>query len=207
MERDKAVELSVVIPLYCEEQTIPELYGRLINSVQSITNNYEILFVNDGSYDGTLTFLKKFAAENPCVKYISFSRNFGHQNAIAAGLKHVSGSIIVTMDGDLQDPPELIPELYAKYHQGYKVVYAKRISRKGESLFKRSTAKFFYRLMRRITAVDIPLDTGDFRIMSREVVNHLNANDETNRFFRGTDSLDGIQNHSGGVCKAGAQAR
>lgn len=178
-------EISVVIPLYNEGLNIHELYTRLRNSMNSITDNYELLFVNDGSSDDTLCCLKKYAQGNKYVKYISLSRNFGHQNAIMAGITYAIGNTIVIIDGDLQDPPELIGELYSKYREGYHVVYAKRTSRKGESVFKKYTAKTFYRILKKITSIEIPLDTGDFRIISREVAEYLKKMDEKNKFLRG----------------------
>ena len=179
------VEISVVVPLYNEELNIHELYNRLSKSVKSFTENYELLFVNDGSADNTLKELKNYGNNDKHLKYISFSRNFGHQKAILAGLSNASGKAIVIIDGDLQDPPELIPELYSKFSEGYHVVYAKRSARKGESVFKKYTAKMFYRLLKKITSIDIPLDTGDFRIISQEVAHQLKNMEEKNIFLRG----------------------
>lgn len=178
-------EITVVTPLYNEESCFTELYTRLSQSVQTLTDNYELLFVNDGSSDGTLVLLKDCVLKDPKVKFISFSRNFGHQNAITAGIAHAAGKSIAIIDGDLQDPPELIPKLYEKHCEGYHVVYAKRTVRKGETVLKRITAKVFYRLMKRITSIDIPLDTGDFRIISDKVAMHLKMMDEKNKFIRG----------------------
>jgi len=185
MESKQSIEISVVVPLFNEELNIHELYDRLIKSVSAISEEYELLFVNDGSSDNTLGGIKQFAEGNKRVKYISFSRNFGHQNAIMAGIRHSDGKAIVLIDGDLQDPPEVIPVLYSKYLEGYPVVYARRISRKGESFVKKCTAKIFYRLLKRITSVDIPLDTGDFRIISKQVTWHLLQMTEKNKFLGG----------------------
>ena len=185
MEGMNMIEISVVVPLYNEELNIHELYNRLSKSVKSFTENYELLFVNDGSADNTLKELKNYGNNDKHLKYISFSRNFGHQKAILAGLSNASGKAIVIIDGDLQDPPELIPELYSKFSEGYHVVYAKRSARKGESVFKKYTAKMFYRLLKKITSIDIPLDTGDFRIISQEVAHQLKKMEEKNIFLRG----------------------
>jgi len=178
-------DISIVIPVYNEEQNLPELYSRLTQSAKKVSGEYELLFVNDGSRDNTLELLKKYASEDSHIKFISFSRNFGHQNAITAGIQYASGKVLITMDGDLQDPPELIHELHNKYKEGFKVVYARRTSRQGESFFKKSTARFFYRMLKRITSIDIPLDTGDFRLISHEVAGKLMQMGESNKFLRG----------------------
>src|SRR5688572_8901074 len=130
------IDLSIVVPVYNEELIIEELQRRMVAAAEAITDNYEIIFVNDGSKDGSLLKLKAACDLNPKLHYISFSRNFGHQIAISAGMDHSRGNAIVTIDGDLQDPPELIPEMYGEYQKGYKVIYAKRSKRKGESFFK-----------------------------------------------------------------------
>lgn len=181
----KIKEISVVIPIYNEDFGLPELYKRLTDSLRKITNNYELIFVNDGSKDNSLVQLIALAKTDRNVKYISFSRNFGHQVAISSGLDFATGNVVVIIDGDLQDPPELIPELYKKYKEGYKVVYAKRKSRKGETIFKKTTATIFYRLLKRITSIDIPLDTGDFRLIDKKVVEQLKVMPEKSKFLRG----------------------
>src|SRR5690606_12741334 len=139
----------------------------------------------DGSRDGSLFELVKLAEADPKSYYINFSRNFGHQIAVTAGLDHCSGAAVVIIDGDLQDPPELIPELYKKHQEGFEVVYARRRGREGESWFKKLTAKMFYRALRRLTAIDIPLDTGDFRLIDRKIVHYLRLMPEQNKFLRG----------------------
>ncbi|MBK6965490.1 MAG: glycosyltransferase family 2 protein [Bacteroidales bacterium] len=179
------INLSVVIPVFNEEKVLDELVGRLNEACETITPVFELIFVNDGSSDGTLQKLRNFAETNKHIRYISFSRNFGHQNAVMAGIIRSRGNAVVLIDGDLQDPPELIPELYAKFREGFKVVYAQRNHRKGESLFKKLSAGVFYRTLKKITSIDIPLDTGDFRLISREVVNHLISMDESSKFLRG----------------------
>jgi dolichol-phosphate mannosyltransferase len=181
----KQIDISVIVPIYNEEQIIPELYQRLRETVEQISEQYEIIFVNDGSKDNSLLQLLQLVKQDPRVFYINFSRNFGHQIAVTAGLDACKGEAVVIIDGDLQDPPELITELYEKYREGYEVVYARRKERKGESLFKKITAKLFYRTLRQITSIDIPIDTGDFRLIDHKVVHYLNQMPEQNKFLRG----------------------
>ena len=178
-------EISVVIPCYNEEKSIQLMYDRLIASIASITTNFELIFVNDGSKDNSHLELIRLSNEDSRVKYINFSRNFGHQIAVTAGLDHSTGSAVVIIDGDLQDPPEVIPEMYAKHKEGFEVVYGQRIKRNGEGFFKKMTAKYFYRILRKITSVDIPVDTGDFRLIDRKIVNDLKNMPEQNKFLRG----------------------
>jgi glycosyltransferase involved in cell wall biosynthesis len=178
-------EISVIIPVYNEEAGVPELYKRLTAVLGEITDNYELIFVNDGSKDNTLAALIGIANTDKHVKYISFSRNFGHQVAISSGLDFAKGNAIVIIDGDLQDPPELISDLYKKYKEGFKVVYAKRKSRKGETFYKKTTASLFYRLLKNITSIDIPLDTGDFRLIDKKVADQLKHMPEKSKFLRG----------------------
>ncbi len=175
--------ISVVIPVYYEEKVVEECYQRLTSSMADY--DYELIFVNDGSKDQTLPMLKAFAYKDKHVKIISFSRNFGHQAAVTAGLKHAKGDAVVVIDADLQDPPEIIPDMIRVWEEGTDVVYAKRKKRKGESIFKRLTAKLFYRLLRTFSDTDIPEDTGDFRLMDRKVVDAFNSLGEHNRFIRG----------------------
>jgi polyisoprenyl-phosphate glycosyltransferase len=179
------IELSVIVPVFNEQEIIPELYQRLQASVSSITPEYEMIFINDGSKDATMLKLLDLVNNDKRVKYINFSRNFGHQVAVTAGLDHCKGNAVVIIDGDLQDPPELIPELYRKYKEGFDVVSAKRTKRRGETLFKRLTAKLFYRLLKRITSVEIPMDVGDFRLIDRKIVDYLKLMPEQNKFLRG----------------------
>lgn len=177
--------LSVIVPIYNEEVLLPELCRRLSVTLEKLTLTYEIILVNDGSSDNTEKVIREQNNLNAHIKYISFSRNFGHQSALSAGIDFSRGEALITIDGDLQDPPELIASLYAKLQEGYKVVYARRVARKGESVLKKGTASVFYRLMKRITHVDIPVDTGDFRIISRTVIDHLKQMNEYNKFLRG----------------------
>lgn len=178
-------DLSVIIPIYNEQQIIHELYNRLQKTVSQISINYEFIFVNDGSKDNSLMELMEISKQDSRVYFINFSRNFGHQIAVTAGLDASNGKAVVIIDGDLQDPPELITDLFKKYQEGYDVVYAKRKERKGESVFKKVTAKLFYLTLKRITTIDIPLDTGDFRLIDRKVVSYLNQMPEQNKFLRG----------------------
>ncbi|GAB2526295.1 glycosyltransferase family 2 protein [Rufibacter soli] len=179
------VALSVVIPIYNEEQNLPELYVRLTRTVAALTPWYELIFVNDGSKDNSLLEILRLSTTDDHVFFLNFSRNFGHQIAVTAGLDASRGEAVVIIDGDLQDPPELITQLYQKHQEGYEVAYAKRMERKGESTFKKYTAKVFYRLLKSITAIDIPLDTGDYRLIDRKVVNYLKLMPEQNKFLRG----------------------
>lgn len=186
------MELSIIAPLYNESENIDLLYNRVLSVAQKITNDYEIIFINDGSKDDTLIKVKQIAANDSQVKFIDFSRNFGHQIAVTAGLDKSLGNSVCIIDADLQDPPELILDMNEKMKLGYDVVYAKRLKRKGESWFKLLTAKLFYRILSNITSVEIPVDTGDFRIMSRKIVNVLKEMPEQNKFLRGQISWAGF---------------
>jgi polyisoprenyl-phosphate glycosyltransferase len=186
-------DLSVIIPVYNEELNVPLLYERLVEVVKKLNMTYEFVFVNDGSRDYTLEKLRSLAALDSHVKYIDLSRNFGHQIAVTAGLNFSNGKRVVIIDADLQDPPELIAEMYKKMNEGWNVVYARRRRRKGESFFKLITARVFYRLLKSITSVDIPVDTGDFRIMDRKVVEVLNRMPEQHKFIRGMVSWVGFK--------------
>ncbi len=185
MEEKSDVIISVIVPIFNEEKIIPELYMRLYQSISKISDRYEFIFVNDGSKDNSLLELMKLSTQDSKVFFINFSRNFGHQIAVTAGLDASKGNAVVIIDGDLQDPPEIIPDLFKKYEEGFNVVYARRHERKGESVFKKVTAKLFYRILKRITEIDIPLDTGDFRLIDRKVVDCLKQMPEQNKFLRG----------------------
>jgi glycosyltransferase involved in cell wall biosynthesis len=177
---------SIIIPIYNEEANIVALHRRLSDLMRSMNvSEYELIFVNDGSRDQSIHIIKGLAVGDKSVKYIDFSRNFGHQIAVTAGLDGASGDAIVIIDADLQDPPELIAEMHAKMKEGFEVVYAKRRRREGESFLKLLTAKMFYRILTRITSVSIPVDTGDFRIMDKKVVDILKQMPEQNKFLRG----------------------
>ena len=182
---NKHVDISVIIPIFNEQDSIPELYKRLYDSVSKISDNYEFIFINDGSRDNSLYKLMELSKTDSKAFFINFSRNFGHQIAVTAGLDYCSGDTVVIIDADLQDPPELIPELYKKYKEGYEVVYAKRAKRIGESWFKLMTAKIFYRILERVTTFKIPVDTGDFRLVDKKIVDYLKLMPEQNKFLRG----------------------
>lgn len=186
------MDLSVIIPIYNEASNLKLLYERLKQVVEKMSVSYELIFVNDGSKDTSLILIKELAAFDKQVKYIDFSRNFGHQIAVSAGIDKATGNAIVIIDADLQDPPELIAELYQKHKQGFQVVYAKRKKRKGESVFKKFTAKLFYLLLSKITSIDIPLDTGDFRIIDKKVADILKQMNEQEKFLRGQISWIGF---------------
>lgn len=185
MPHAEEIVVSIVVPIYNEEQTIPELYDRLKKAALQISEKHEIIFVNDGSRDQSLQALMAVAASDERVRYISFSRNFGHQIAVTAGLDHSRGAAVAIIDGDLQDPPELIPELYARHREGFEVVYARRNKREGESYFKKISAKWFYRIIKKLTNFDIPVDVGDFRLIDRKIVDLLKRMPEQNKFLRG----------------------
>jgi dolichol-phosphate mannosyltransferase len=188
--------ISVVIPLYNEEGNVTELLrrvGTIMDRVAENGDDYEIIAVNDGSQDGTLGALRAARAAQPRLVILNLSRNFGHQIAATAGLEAARGDAIVLMDGDLQDPPELIEAFLAKWREGYDVVYATRRARHGENPFKLLTARAFYRVIRRLTNVSIPVDTGDFRLMSRRVVDALAQTREKHRFLRGLVSWVGFE--------------
>lgn len=184
--------LSLVIPVFNEEANLNQLYEQLKQILEQRRIPFRILFVNDGSRDGSLTLLRSLAASDPRVRVLSFSRNFGHQVAISAGLAHADGDAVVVMDADLQDPPEAVPDLVAKWAQGYEVVYAVRTKRK-EGVVKRAAYAIFYRILQRISNVQIPLDAGDFALMDRRVAALLNSFPERNRFLRGLRSWVGFR--------------
>jgi polyisoprenyl-phosphate glycosyltransferase len=179
------VDISVVIPVLNEENNIDLLYSRIVEVCKKINLHYELIFVNDGSYDNSLELIKELSYKDKNVKFIDFSRNFGHQIAITAGMDKAVGKYIVFIDADLQDPPELIEQLYIKVNEGFEVVYTVRKSRRGESIFKKATAKAYYRILRTITKCNIPVDAGDFRIISAKVANILRKMPEQQKYFRG----------------------
>ena len=187
-------KVSVVIPMYYEEEVAEECYKRVKNMLSSLKDyEHEIIFVNDGSKDKTLEILENIAERDKQVKVLSFSRNFGHQCAVTAGLKYVTGDAIVIIDADLQDPPELIPEMIKLWEQGNEVIYAKRKTREGESKFKLLTAKMFYKILNGLSDVEIPADTGDFRLVDKKVVEVINSMPEHNKFLRGLFSWVGFK--------------
>lgn len=184
--------LSVVIPICNEEGTLPVLHERLMRELNRTSEEYEVIFVNDGSTDSSLQKMKELAQKNGAVKVLSFSRNFGHQIAVTAGLQYAKGDAAIVMDGDLQDPPEIIHKFVQKWREGYDVVYGIRATRK-DSLVKKVLYAFYYRLLKMFSAIDIPLDSGDCCLMSRKVVDILNSLPERNRFVRALRSWVGFR--------------
>jgi len=177
--------LTLVLPIFNEEEVIPELHKRLQGFLASLGLDAEVVFVEDGSKDRSMELLGALAAEEPRYRVVSFARNFGHQRAITAGVDYARGKAVVVMDADLQDPPEVVLEMVAKWREGFDVVYGRRGKREGETWFKLLTAKIFYRLFAAMIPIEVPLDTGDFRLMSRSVVVALRQLRETHRFVRG----------------------
>jgi glycosyltransferase involved in cell wall biosynthesis len=177
--------LSILIPVFNEQDNLQSIYDRLLAVIIPLNLDYELLFINDGSTDNSLAIIKGFESINKNVKFISFSRNFGHQIAISAGIDKCKGTKAVFIDADLQDPPELIVELLAKMEEGYNVVYAQRSNRKGERFLKKITAKWFYILLNKLTKINIPLNTGDFRIIDNKILEHLRKMPEKHKFLRG----------------------
>lgn len=188
---------SVVAPVFNEQEIITKFYERVRDVMVGLGEPWELILVNDGSRDESLNKMTQIAAEDENVKVINFARNFGHQIAVTAGIDFATGQAIILIDADLQDPPEVIPDLIEQWKAGFEVVYAVRTERKGETWFKRTTAKLFYRLIHRITDVKIPVDTGDFRLMDYRVANVLRNMPEHHRFIRGMTSWVGF--HQTGV--------
>jgi dolichol-phosphate mannosyltransferase len=187
------ITYSIVAPIYNELDNIPELYRRISDVMNSTGEPWELVLVDDGSSDGSTDAIRQLAKEDHCVRPVIFARNFGHQIAITAGWDYARGEAVVIIDADLQDPPELILEMAKKWREGYEVVYAVRKEREGESWFKLLTASLFYRIIYRITDVKIPLDTGDFRLMDRNVVDVLRQMRERHRFPRGMSAWVGFK--------------
>ncbi len=187
-------KISVVIPMYNEEEVVKTSYLRIQKVLDELKQyDYEMIFINDGSKDKTLELLEEIAQNNEKVKILSFARNFGHQAAVTAGIRYVTGDAIVIIDADLQDPPELLPEMIALWEEGNEVIYGQRKSRKGESAFKLLTAKMFYNTLNALSDVEIPKDTGDFRLVDRKVIDVVNNLPEHNKFLRGLFSWVGFK--------------
>jgi dolichol-phosphate mannosyltransferase len=191
MERNP--RYSIIAPCFNEESVLPELHRRIQEVMDQTGEAWELVLINDGSRDRTSEVMRELHALDPRVKVVDFARNFGHQIAATAGLDYAQGDVVVIIDADLQDPPELILDMISCWKEGYEVVYAVRTERKGETWFKEFTAKLFYRIIYRITDVDIPLDTGDFRLMDRKVVEAMRRMRERNRFIRGMTSWVGFR--------------
>ena len=192
LARSLSTHLDVIVPIYNESANLEELWSRLSRVFEERGIPFRLIFVNDGSRDDSLDHLRRLAASDPRARVLSFSRNFGHQKAVSAGLEHADGDAVVVMDADLQDPPEVVPDLLAKWSAGFDVVYAVRTRRK-ENAAKRASYAIFYRILRRISDVQIPLDSGDFALMDRKVVRTINSLPERNRFLRGLRSWVGFR--------------
>lgn len=187
-------KISVVIPMYNEEEVTKTSYLRIQKVLEELKKyDYEMIFIDDGSKDKTLSLLQEIAQENKKVKVISFSRNFGQQAAVMAGIRYVTGDAVIIIDADLQDPPELLPEMIALWEDGNEVIYGQRKTRKGESAFKLLTAKMFYTTLSTLSDVEIPKDTGDFRLVDRKVIEAINSLPEHNKFLRGLFSWVGFK--------------
>ena len=191
-------KISVVIPMYYEEEVVDICYKRVVSNLKKLSDkySYEIIFINDGSKDSTLEILKKIASNDDNVKIISFSRNFGHQAAVTAGIRNATGDAIIIMDADLQDPPELFEGMIEKWEEGYDVVYGKRKTREGESIFKLLTARMFYNTLNKLSEIEIPKDTGDFRLVDRKVIDVIATLPEHNKFLRGLFSWVGFSQYA-----------
>ncbi|MBE9056433.1 glycosyltransferase family 2 protein [Sphaerospermopsis sp. LEGE 08334] len=187
---------SLFIPIYNEEENITEMYRRLTYVMEQLDGEVELILIDDGSRDRSLSMIRELHHHDSRVRYLSLARNFGHQVAVTAGLNFVQGKSIIVMDADLQDPPELILTMIDEWHQGYQVVYAQRKSRQKETWLKRLTAYLFYRILKRLAKVDIPVDTGDFCLMDRQVVDILNTMPERNRYIRGLRAWVGFRQTS-----------
>lgn len=188
--------ISIVLPVFNEEAGIQATIDTLLNYIEQQEENYELVFVDDGSKDKSVAIINKAVAENNNIKLVEFSRNFGHQLAITAGLEYTKGDAVVVMDANLQDPPEVIPQMIEKWHEGYEIVYGKRMQRDGETFFKKFTAKMFYRTFRKLATIDMPLDTGDFRLMDRKAVHQLLKLHEKDPFVRGQVTWIGFRQTS-----------
>lgn len=179
------VKYSVVVPAFNEQEVLEETYRRLTEVMEQTNESYEIIFINDGSRDRTYEIAEAICQRDSHIKLINFSRNFGHQIAVTAGMEYSSGQAIVIIDADLQDPPHIILEMIKKWKEGYDVVYGQRLKREGETFFKKFTAKCFYRILNKMTSMQIPVDTGDFRLIDRKVCDVMNSIHEKNRYVRG----------------------
>lgn len=188
--------LSVIVPCYNEEEVIQETHRRITEVLECLGCTFEIIYVNDGSQDNTMNYLRELNFIDHRVCILSFSRNFGHQIAVTAGIDNSRGEAVVIIDADLQDPPEIIEQMLAKWKEGYQIVYGKRQSREGENFFKLTTAKWFYRILNMLSEIPIPVDTGDFRLIDRKVVESLKNMPERDRFVRGMVSWVGFRQYA-----------
>lgn len=190
------IRYSIVVPAFNEEEVIAGTHEKLRSVMDTLGEDYEIIFINDGSRDDTEKIISGLCEEFKGTKLINFSRNFGHQVAVTAGMAYSAGQAVIIIDADLQDPPEIIPEMVKKWKEGYDVVYGQRLKRKGETFFKKFTAKCFYRFLNSMTDVSIPVDTGDFRLIDRKVCDVMNKFTEKNRYVRGMVSWVGFKQTS-----------
>jgi dolichol-phosphate mannosyltransferase len=190
---ENKVVYSIIAPIYNEVGNIPEMFRRVKDTMESTLETWELLMIDDGSTDGSTDEIRKLALQDSHIKPVIFARNFGHQIAVTAGLDYAKGEAVVIIDADLQDPPEVILDLISKWKEGYEVVYAQRTEREGESWFKLFTASIFYRMIYRITDVNIPMDTGDFRLLDRKVVDVMKGMRERHRFLRGMSTWVGFK--------------
>lgn len=186
-------EISIVVPCFNEDSVLPETHRRLVTTMAQTGRSFELIYVDDGSRDNTAAVLADLQVSDSRIRVVALSRNFGHQIAITAGLHHSCGQAIVVIDADLQDPPEVIPEMIGRWREGYEVVYGTRRRREGESAFKLKSAEWFYYLINRVSEIPIPLDTGDFRLLDRKVVDALISMPERDRFVRGMVSWLGFR--------------
>lgn len=191
MKKEKNFLLSIIIPVYNEEKALPKLFPRLLPVIERY--NYELIFVDDGSQDKTVELIKKQALKNQRIKLIRFQRNFGHQIALSCGYHFAKGDCVVTLDADLQDPPEVIHKMIQEWKKGYKIVYGQRLDRETDSVFKRKTADLFYKLINKLSDVPIPAHVADFRLLDKEVVKFLNSLKEKSRFLRGLVAWPGYE--------------
>ena len=182
---NSTVEYSVIIPVYNEQEVLETTWKRLTETMRGVGGTYELLFVDDGSRDGSAAILRRICEQDPCSKMLSFSRNFGQQAAMSAGIDFARGKAVVFIDADLQDPPEVIPRMIEKWKEGYEIVYGKRLKRKGETVFKKVTAALFYRLLRAVSEREVPVDVGDFRLVDGKIRDLIKSLLEKNRYIRG----------------------
>ncbi|UQZ85881.1 hypothetical protein SK3146_05171 [Paenibacillus konkukensis] len=187
------IRYTVIVPMFNEQEVIAETYARLKQVMDTLGEPYELLFVDDGSRDRTASIVKEISRNDPCVRMLGFARNFGHQVAITAGMDYAEGDAVVIIDADLQDPPGVIVQMIDKWKQGYDVVYGKRLKREGETWFKKTSAHMFYRMLKSMTSVDIPVDAGDFRLIDRKVCDVMKSLTERNRYVRGLVSWTGFR--------------
>ena len=186
-------KISFVVPAYNEENSIPKLYERIVNQMKQYAYDWELIFINDGSRDKTYQVLKNLAQKDQKVKFLDLSRNFGHQAALSAGLAHISGDVIISMDCDLQDPPELVDQMLNKWQEGYDIVYARRMNYRQDNFLKSFLSKVYHKIMSQFSNVEIPRNVGDFRLVSRQVQDEINLMPERSRYLRGLVAWAGFR--------------